>query len=600
MDSGIQGIRGSFRLLIVLLCGFACGAGIVAAQQFPVRVDINEAGSPITLPVSNVAYPAVSGGHRLIRFSGRALDAANNPVTGATGVTFAIYEEQSGGAPLWQETQNLTADASGQFSVLLGSTSETGISSEIFSSGDTRWLGVLTHSPGASEQARVLLVSVPYALRAEDSEMLGGKPASAYLTVNSQVDSQIQCSQSEATSAVTTASRMSTSPQQFLDANNGTSLLGENLIVDRSWNPSPTFNGVTFSTVASFRTSDPGNTSISFHNPTGDQAAIVTDGPIMSLENGAYFAGKVGIGTTSPQQPLDVSGAASFLGENLTIDRSWTPSPTFNGVTFSTVASFRTSDPGNTSISFHNPTADQTAIVTDGPIMSLENGAYFAGKVGIGTTNPDRLLTVNGAIHSTSGGFVFPDGSVMTTAATSSGSQVQGSNLVLPAGSGTNGAGNLELQTANTSTSTAIDRLLIAGTPKTMSGTVPTANLFSLHIASGDAAGGRVKFTIVASDGTHYAMETGEMIYLANPTQLTCAVVVSQFAQAPASYTNTMLAVPAAGQSGFLNAQCNYATFGSDPGVQIFDTAPTSFTPTTHKVYYTIENQSQTPITLQP
>ena len=34
--------------------------------------------------------------------------------------------------------------------------------------------------PGAAEQPRVLLVAVPYALKASDSDTLGGKPASAY------------------------------------------------------------------------------------------------------------------------------------------------------------------------------------------------------------------------------------------------------------------------------------------------------------------------------------------------------------------------------------------------------------------------------------
>jgi hypothetical protein len=39
------------------------------------------------------------------------------------------------------------------------------------------------------------------------------------------------------------------------------------------------------------------------------------------------------------------------------------------------------------------------------------------GKVGIGTITPTSPLTVAGAIQSTSGGFIFPDGTVQTTAA---------------------------------------------------------------------------------------------------------------------------------------------------------------------------------------
>jgi predicted heme/steroid binding protein len=47
---------------------------------------------------------------------------------------------------------------------------------------------------------------------------------------------------------------------------------------------------------------------------------------------------------------------------------------------------------------------------------------YFAGNVGIGTTSPTSLLTVNGQIYSQSGGFKFPDGTVQTTASTGGGS----------------------------------------------------------------------------------------------------------------------------------------------------------------------------------
>jgi len=37
--------------------------------------------------------------------SGTAKDPGGNPVTGVTGITFALYAEQTGGAPLWSETQ---------------------------------------------------------------------------------------------------------------------------------------------------------------------------------------------------------------------------------------------------------------------------------------------------------------------------------------------------------------------------------------------------------------------------------------------------------------------------------------------------------------
>jgi len=45
-----------------------------------------------------------------------------------------------------------------------------------------------------------------------------------------------------------------------------------------------------------------------------------------------------------------------------------------------------------------------------------------SGNVGIGISNPNSKLEVAGTIHSSSGGFKFPDGSVQTTAATGGGS----------------------------------------------------------------------------------------------------------------------------------------------------------------------------------
>jgi hypothetical protein len=77
------------------------------------------------------------------------------------------------------ETQNVTPDKDGRYAVMLGASTSAGLPTDLFASGEARWLGV--QAQGQPEQPRVLLLSVPYALKAADAETLGGKPASAFL-----------------------------------------------------------------------------------------------------------------------------------------------------------------------------------------------------------------------------------------------------------------------------------------------------------------------------------------------------------------------------------------------------------------------------------
>src|SRR6266849_3201275 len=131
-------------------------------------------GGPDGGPAQNVAVP------RLVKFSSTAKDQLGHAPTGVVGVTFAIYKEQEGGAALWMETQNVQLDEQGHYAVLLGATKNEGLPVELFAAAEPRWLGVQLNLPKEVEQPRVLLVSVPYALKAADAESLGGKPASSY------------------------------------------------------------------------------------------------------------------------------------------------------------------------------------------------------------------------------------------------------------------------------------------------------------------------------------------------------------------------------------------------------------------------------------
>ena len=147
---------------VVICCGAICLllVGHAAAQQ----------ASP---SLSSATVP------RLVRFSGGAKDAQERPLSGVVGITFALYKDQEGGAPLWMEVQTVQLDGNGRYTALLGASTAEGVPLELFSANEARWLGVQPENQ--AEQPRVLLVSVPYALKAAEAKSLGGKPASAYV-----------------------------------------------------------------------------------------------------------------------------------------------------------------------------------------------------------------------------------------------------------------------------------------------------------------------------------------------------------------------------------------------------------------------------------
>ncbi len=203
---------------------------------------------------------------RLVNFSGHAMDASGKTISGIVGVTFAIYREQQGGAPLWVETQSVNADPKGNFSAQLGSTKPGGLPLELFSSNESRWLGIRVN--GGEEQPRVLLLSVPYALKAADAETVGGLPASAFVLATPAGGSVAGSTSATTTSALST--------------------------------PPPPASAVT--------TSGGTTNSLPFFSTATDiESSAIT-------QTGSGATAKIGIGTTAPVTTLDVKGGATVRG----------------------------------------------------------------------------------------------------------------------------------------------------------------------------------------------------------------------------------------------------------------------------------------------
>lgn len=122
------------------------------------------------LPGVEVQLPTV------VRLSGTLNGFNSRTEASPLAMTFKLYENRTGGTPLWTETQSVWIESDGSYTALLGGASSEGLPTDLFPSMVARWLAVQV--AGHDEQRRLMVVRAPgqYGLEAADAKTADGMP----------------------------------------------------------------------------------------------------------------------------------------------------------------------------------------------------------------------------------------------------------------------------------------------------------------------------------------------------------------------------------------------------------------------------------------
>jgi hypothetical protein len=255
---------------------------------------------------------------RLITLNGILRERSGQPLSGVVVLIFSLYKNQEGGTPLWTEHQNVSVDEQGRYSVLLGATKADGLPMELFTSAETKWLGVHAQRPGEEEQPRLLLGgTTPFLHTSGVQNVFLGQGAGNYsfsgpynVAVGAAALESI--TNSAGNTAIGALSLLKTTGN--VNTATGASALEYNTTGTGN-TASGVFSGVT-SNLNNANTTGSNNTFIGYQAGPGtsgqlNNATAIGANAVVSANNALVLGDnsvQVGIGTATPTAKLDVAG----------------------------------------------------------------------------------------------------------------------------------------------------------------------------------------------------------------------------------------------------------------------------------------------------
>ncbi|HSP15381.1 MAG TPA: hypothetical protein VLV78_11580 [Thermoanaerobaculia bacterium] len=232
-----------------------------------------------------------------IRFESELRTANGTPRVGPLRISISLYADRKSKDALWVEEQTITPDKDGQYAINIGATEESGIPDNVFASGTARWIGVAV--VGEDEQPRVMVISVPYAVKAREAETIGGKSVSDFVL---QSDLKDKIRSAIVASTIPTVTTQIGGPLTSL-MSLGIGRKQTNLSVIGT-----AAGDFTHQALTGFTIGVAGRTSSIWTGPNAASGATGVQGEVLSTNPGGYSAGVRGVNASTSGSGIGVVG----------------------------------------------------------------------------------------------------------------------------------------------------------------------------------------------------------------------------------------------------------------------------------------------------